>query len=429
MKFYLVGIKGTGMSALAQYLHDFNHDVIGSDVGDYYFTEEALIKKNILPLTFNISNLREDYIYIISHAYNDTNIEVQEIKKKGYEYYYYNEFIGKHLNKFTICISGTHGKTTTATFVRSMLNNDISYIIGDGSGGGKGLELLLEACEYKDHFLAYTPDILVITNIDYDHIDYFSSLDKVKKSFYKLASVSKKVIMNKDDFVFDLDNIITFGFNKTSDYVIEIILETEKGYVISLSHNNLKEVFFIKFLGIHMIYNFVAAIIVIKLLNKTPNVLSLELPKRRFERYNYGNTILIDDYAHHPCEISALLNTVKKTYPEYKINAIFEPHTYSRTLKLKKDFKKVFLKFDKVYFMNVFTSKREPFNIYKELLVKKIYRNFKNFEIQCINEISQDKKEIWIFLGAGNKTCQLLNTIKLSINQESNSTPEKMINV
>ena len=156
------------MSALACMLYDLGHEVIGSDVSKNFGFEEGLQKRNIKVLEFNDNNIKPEYVYIIGNAYKEDFIEVKEIKKHGYEYYYYHDFISK-LDGFHIAISGTHGKSTTTKMIVDMLSEEpISYIIGTGEGKGKKdyKYLIYEACEYQDHFLAYHPDILVINNIE-----------------------------------------------------------------------------------------------------------------------------------------------------------------------------------------------------------------------------------------------------------------------
>ena len=121
MKYYFVGIKGTGMSALAKLLKDQGNEVAGSDVVEHYFTEDSLIEKGITIKNFDENNINSDYFYIIGNAFNDENIEVKTIKINQYKYMYYHDFIGKMLNKKTIACCGTHGKTTTTSMLSYIL--------------------------------------------------------------------------------------------------------------------------------------------------------------------------------------------------------------------------------------------------------------------------------------------------------------------
>lgn len=414
MKYYLVGIKGTGMSSLAKLLKNENNEVIGSDTSEYYFTEDSLIELNINILPFSENNIKEEYFYIIGNAYNIDNVEVKAIIEKHYQFMYYHEFIGKKLNKKIIACSGTHGKTTTSYFITKFLNRECNYIIGDGEGGCYDNELLvLEACEYKDHFLSYNPEILIITNIELDHTDFYKNKKQLITSFQKIANNSKKILVNGDDKNIKKikhKNKLTYGFKKNNDIVIKILSTTSTCYYIQIKYDNN---YYIKvpFLGKHMIYNYVSAYIATLLLGKEPkNLNDLKLPKKRLSTFKYKNSIVIDDYAHHPTEIKALYETIKLTYKDYKINVIYQPHTYERTLYFKKKFKKVLSKFDNVYIMNVFTSKREKEDLKLQKKVNKYFNDFLKIENFDKNEIGESDA-VWIFLGAGRASDYIIEMV------------------
>ena len=240
MKYYLVGIKGTGMSALAKLLKDQGNEVVGSDVIEHYFTEDSLIEKGITIKNFDENNIDSDYFYIIGNAFNDENIEVKTIKINQYQYMYYHDFIGKMLNKKTIACCGTHGKTTTTYFLTRMLDKKCNYIIGDGDGKGYDNELLvLEACEYKKHFLSYHPELLIINNIELDHTDFYKSIKELINAFQLAANNSKIILANGDDKNVNKikhSNKITYGFKKNNDIVIKILSTTTKGYYIQVKY-------------------------------------------------------------------------------------------------------------------------------------------------------------------------------------------------
>lgn len=406
MKYYLVGLLGTGMVSLACLLKDLGNEVIGSDNNKEYFTLSKVKKKNITYQPFGFNKLSSDYVYIIGNAYTIENKEVKEIINNHYEYYYYHDFIGKKLSKEIIAVSGTHGKTTTSFFLTQLLNYETSYIIGDGSGGGyKDNNLLvLEACEYKNHFLSYHPSILIINNIELDHPDFFKNINEVIKSFQQLVNQSNFVIINGDDVnakKLKGKNILKVGKNLSNDIVFKILKTDLTGYMVNLSYCNNCYAFKVPFLGEHLVYDLVMAYVAILVIGETPYLKSLKLPNRRMTEYNYGHTIIIDDYAHHPTEIKALYESIHSKYREYKVNVIFQPHTYTRTLKLKKEFKKVLLLFNNVYLEKVFSSEREKNDIYLQKKIDKIFKNFKKFDLNVLNKIQKEKKEVWIFLGAG----------------------------
>ena len=391
MNYFLVGIKGTGMSALAMLLKDLGNNVVGSDENKEYFTDPLLKEKNIKWYPFG-SKLNNDYIYIISNAYDQTNIDVKSIIDNKFEYYYYHDFIGKKLKKDIIAISGTHGKTTTSTFLKEMLNNKTSFIIGDGSGGGtnKSNLLVLEACEYRDHFLSYKPNILVINNIEMDHPDYFKDINQMLNSYQRLVNQSDLVVVNYDDpnvKKLKFKAVLKVGTQKDADVKYHILDETKDKTKVQIIIGKTSYEISVPFVGKHLVYDYVMAYIICILLGEKPNVTNINLPHRRIEEYQYGNTILVDDYAHHPTEIKSLIETLKKKYPDYKINAVFQPHTYSRTLTLKKEFKEAFDLFDSIYLAKVFTSKRESENIYQQLKINKIFKNYRSFTPKILDLI------------------------------------------
>lgn len=416
MNYFLVGIKGTGMSALAMLLKDLGNNVVGSDENKEYFTDLLLKEKSIKWHPFG-SNLNNDYIYIISNAYDQTNIDVKSIIDNKFEYYYYHDFIGKKLKKDIIAISGTHGKTTTSTFLKEMLNNKTSFIIGDGSGGGtnKSNLLVLEACEYRDHFLSYKPNILVINNIEMDHPDYFKDINQMLNSYQRLVNQSDLVVVNYDDpnvKKLKFKAVLKVGTQKDADVKYHILDETKDKTKVQIIIGKTSYEISVPFVGKHLVYDYVMAYIICILLGEKPNVTNINLPNRRIEEYQYGNTILVDDYAHHPTEIKALIETLKKKYPDYKINAVFQPHTYSRTLTLKKEFKEAFDLFDSIYLAKVFTSKRESENVYQQLKINKIFKNYRSFTPKILDLIDKKKFELWIFLGAGTISKYIKELIK-----------------
>ena len=175
--YYFIGIKGTGMSALAVILKQLGNTVMGSDIDKHFFTEEELIKNNIPFYTYNEDNIKENYTIIKGASIKEDNAELIKAKELKLKIYEYNEMVGELTKDFkTICIAGCHGKTTTTNMMSlAFRNQGINYLIGDGTGYADrdNAFFALESCEYQRHFLAYHPYYAVITNIDLDHVDYF----------------------------------------------------------------------------------------------------------------------------------------------------------------------------------------------------------------------------------------------------------------
>ena len=419
MKYYLVGIKGTGMSALALCLKDMGEMVIGSDKDETYFTENKLNNNKIPIFKFNVNNINKykNYIFIISYAYNENNNEeVNEIIKKGYEYYYYSDFINMYFKNIKIGISGTHGKTTTATLTSNLLHNDdISSIIGDGSGKGSknSKYLIFEACEYKYHFINYDYDYLLINNIDYDHPDFYNNISEVIVAFKNASKKTKCLIVNNDDL--NARKIkhscrYTFGIKNKSYVTGTILKQDENGYRIKVNVKDKEFIFDLSFYGKHMIYNFLAAFTIYYLLHNkdkniekdvSNNIKKFVNAKRRMEEIILeNNNIIIDDYAHHPSEIQSTYDAVKQKYSNHDITIVFQPHTYTRTIYLNNEFKDVFND-KKTYIMNTFTS-REEYNNITESIVKEVFKEQEKYDIEKIKSILEKNNQVIIFMGAGN---------------------------
>lgn len=403
MKFFLVGIKGSGMSALASMLKDLGHEIIGSDKEEDFGFESGIKKQKITILPFDAKNITDEYTYIISNAYKDEHEEVKAIKSQGYKYYYYHDFIAS-LKGIHIAISGTHGKTTTTKMIVDLLKNEkIAYIIGDGTGGAvKDYKYLIyEACEYQDHFLSYKPDILVVNKVELDHPDYFNSISQVYSSFNKLTKQAQSVITKNNNTLIKRHNFITFG-SENSDYLIRVIEENSQGYILEINDEKME----IPFCGYHMIDNFVSAYIVLKKLGYhndfiKNNISNIILPKRRLEEEKFKNQLIVQDYAHHPTEIKAVYDSLRQKYPTIEMVVFFQPHTYTRTLALSSSFIKALDCFNQVYIFPTFSSAREKVDNKLQLQVDEIFKKYIN--VKNFDEISVDKKsKIYIFLGAGN---------------------------
>ena len=395
MKYFLVGIKGSGMSALACMLHDLGHIVMGIDYESDYDFNDGLKKRKIKVFNFNETNIEannhlnkadeEKCIYIISSAYDNNFIETKKIIELNKEYYYYHEFISM-LPGIHIAVSGTHGKTTTTKMLVDMLDEEeVSCIIG--SGYGKGVKdykyLIYEACEYKEHFLTYNPDYLIITNIDYDHPDYYDSLESVNNAFERLKIKSKFVI--------------------TKDLVNYQIIEKNKlGFKVLIEN----EIYNLPFYGEYMIDNFICVYQLLKILGYdsikiNKKIKNISLPTRRMQEHKVGEAIIIFDYAHHPTEISSVYQAIKHKYPDAFVTVFFEPHTYSRTIAYLDEFVKVLSMFDKVYIKDVFSSRREKKNQELQACIDEKFNCFLKYDKTILKKIDLNNQNIYVFLGAG----------------------------
>src|SRR5690625_4108734 len=271
VRYHFIGIKGTGMSALAQILFDSGLEVQGSDVDKYFFTQVELERKGIKILPFSSENIEEGQIIIAGNAFSDEHEEIKKAKELGLTFYKYHEFLGEWINQFTsIAVTGSHGKTSTTGLLAHVLEQSFptSYLIGDGTGKGQkdSTFFAFEACEYKRHFLQYKPDYAIITNVDFDHPDYFVDVDDVFDAFQQLASQVKKGIIacGEDDYLQQLKStvpVIYYGFSESNDFQESNIQEMDDGTQFDvLVRNTYYATFKIPMYGNHHILNALAVI-------------------------------------------------------------------------------------------------------------------------------------------------------------------------
>ncbi|MBE6137341.1 MAG: hypothetical protein E7176_02985 [Erysipelotrichaceae bacterium] len=401
MIFYLVGIKGSGMSALAKLLAQQGHIVRGVDIEDYVYTENNLTDCKVE--CFNKMSLKSYYFYIIGNAFINHSV-TKYIKLMRYYYIEYARFIAWYFKKYNfISVAGSHGKTTT-TKMLSTLYNSSSYLIGDGTGSGLDkFNFIIESCEYKNSFLNYNPNVCLILNIDYDHPDFFIKRDDYIEAFNKLALKSKIVVINGDDVnakKIIKKTYITYGLDKENDIVFSYIIDNGKMLVTILGR-----AFTIPFLGKHYAYDFVGAYLVCKLAGITDDEIDnrikmLELPKRRMDELTINDSVVIHDYAHHPTELKSVYESIKLKYPNKKIICIFQPHTISRTISLKSEFKSALKLFDSCYLLSIFTSIREGLNQTIENEVYEFWGYTCISKLDAIN-INLEPNTVYLYAGAG----------------------------
>ncbi len=345
-KIFMIGIKGSGMTPLATLLKKQGYDVVGSDVESHFFTEDFLKEHEIDYYLFNEFDFDSEYTVIVGNSFDDSFSEVVKAKKQNNKIFRYFEYLGElSKNKFSIAVTGTHGKTTTTTISKNIFEfaYDVDYLIGDGNGSGnENSELFIfEACEYKNHFHHYFPNYAIITNVDLDHLDFFTSQEMYNQSYLDFAkNVSNKLFVCGDDkTAYEIfknhDNVFFYGFQKHSDYLIKDVCYSKSGCKFKIKHREQEFGFDVPIFGKHNVLNFTAAIACaldygmdISIVNDLYK--DVDLPKRRFEEHIYENQIIIDDYAHHPDELEAFLDSVFQKYPDKKVVAVFEPHTVSR---------------------------------------------------------------------------------------------------
>jgi len=363
------------MSALAQILHDIGYEVQGSDVEKRFFTQQALEDAGIKILPFNRENIHPGLTVIAGNAFPDTHEEIDEAMKRGIPVIRYHKFLGEFLKNFTsVAVTGAHGKTSTTGLLAHVMHEikPTSYLIGDGTGKGvPGAEyFVFEACEYRRHFLSYHPDYAIMTNIDFDHPDYYANIDDVFSAFQEMAlQVKKGIIAYGDDEQLQKIQakvpVVFYGFEEGNDFQARNIVTEPQGTKFDVVvRNNFYGTFEIPSFGNHNVLNALGVIALCQYEGIEKEAVETHLKtfhgvKRRFTEKEIGTQIIIDDYAHHPTEIKATIDAARKKYPERELVAVFQPHTFSRTQAFLTEFAESLNLADRVFLCDIFGSARE----------------------------------------------------------------------
>lgn len=414
--YHFVGIKGAGMSALAQIMKQLGYEVQGSDVEEHFFTEEGLNELEIKILPYSESNIVENMKIIRGASIKDEHEEIKKAEELNLKIYSYNEMVGRLTEKFkTICVAGCHGKTTTTSMLSHVLKETkgTNYLIGDGTGYAdiNHEYFVLESCEYKRHFLAYNPYYAIITNIDMDHVDYFKNMDDVIDAYREYANKAEKLIIacGDDPYTHSLDvikPIFFYGLSEDSDIRAMNVEYKQTGTSFEVEvEGNYYGFFDLPIYGKHQLLDALAVIAVcyyerLEAKEVASVFKKFQGAKRRFTEKVVNESIIIDDYAHHPNEVNATINAIKQKYTGKKIISIFQPHTFSRTKEFKEDFVKVFSKVDKAYFLEIHPS-RENKEDYPDISSKIIVDELENAEMISLYEVNKLKEyegNVFVFM-------------------------------
>ena len=419
--FHFIGIKGAGMSALALMLHQMGHTVQGSDVEKYYFTQRGLEQAGITILPFSEENLTGDQILIAGNAFKpENNVEIAYADAQGYTYQRYHEFLGEFMRDFvSMGVAGAHGKTSTTGILSHVLSNitDTSYLIGDGTGrGSKGAKyFVFESDEYERHFMPYHPEYSIITNIDFDHPDYFTGLEDVFNAFNDYAKqISKALFIYGEDpelrRITAKAPIYYYGFEEEgNDFVASDLLRSTTGSTFSV-HFRGEDLgqFQIPSFGRHNIMNATAVVGLLYIAGFDLDLVREHLKtfggvKRRFTEKIVNNTVIIDDFAQHPTEIIATLDAARQKYPSKEIVAVFQPHTFTRTIALLDEFADALNQADAVYLAQIYGSAREVDHgdVKVEDLEAKIIKKSGVITAENVSPLLDHDNAVYVFMGAG----------------------------
>ncbi|MCL6443478.1 MAG: UDP-N-acetylmuramate--L-alanine ligase [Alicyclobacillus sp.] len=416
MKYHLIGIKGSGMSALAQLLSDWGETVQGSDVEKRFFTQEKLEQRGIPIYSFGQGPLEGIDICVSSTAFL-THPEADNARELGAHVCFYQEALGKLIDPYdSIAVSGSHGKTTTTTLIAHVLRKlqPINMVIGDGTGEGHrdAKWFVLEACEYRRHFLAYQPSYAVITNIDFDHPDYFVDINDVFDAFQQFAAQTTRcVVVNGDDVQsrrIRAKKLRTFGFSASNDVFatnIQSLGLDGSGFTVVMDGVP-SDGWLVPMHGQHNILNALACVAVLTEAGVPIEVIRDGLrdvvgAKRRFTETRIRDLILVDDYAHHPSEVRATIQAARDKYPHRRLVSVFQPHTYSRIGAFGEQFAEELRASDEVYICKVFGSQRERDGAYSENHLLERIEGAKLLEDIQLEALADAHDSVILFMGAG----------------------------
>ncbi len=415
-KIHFIGIGGIGMSGLARLLKYEGKEVSGSDVIETENTQK-LIEEDI-PVVYeqkkeNIQTEPPFDLVIYTEAIHQDNPELQAAKDAGIPTMNYFEALGEMANEYyVIAVAGTHGKTTTTAMLTDILEEasfDPTAIIGalrtkTGSNfrPGKSKYFIVEACEYKRDFLTLEPDMLIITNIEHEHVDYYKNLSDVQDAFRELA---QKVPEEGD--------IIALTSDKNTAPVLKGVKAKVHDYKAAIFQN-----FSLTQPGLYNRMNAAAAFTAALTLGVSENVARDALEnfagtQRRFEyKGKINGACIYDDYAHHPTEIEATISGARELYPEKKLTVVFQSHTYSRTDELFDAFVNALIKADSVFLLPIYAAREEnksgvSAEKLAEAIVKKggVAKYFHTFEGVTVEfKESVNENDVVIIMGAGDVT-------------------------
>lgn len=431
-RIHFIGIGGSGMCPLAEILHTKGYEITGSD------NNETDTLKRVRALGIKVymgqraENIEGAELIVYTAAIMADNPELIAAKESGIPTFERSKLLGAISRKFSTCvgISGTHGKTTTTSMLTQLLieaGMNPNAVIGGklpltGTNGITGSSdiFVCESCEFSNTFLQLSPSCSVILNIDNDHLEFFKTMENLKKSFTEFANLSSTVIYNGDDentldAVKNVDSdktFVTFGLNKSNDWHADNIEFVDGAFAKFDIYNRDRFIGNVT-LGVpgeHNIYNALAVFASLDYLGAdmslaVKNISHFKGAGRRFEELaDIGGIKVIDDYAHHPTELEATLKTAKKQ-TKGRVIAVFQPFTFSRTYKLMDDFARVLKIADKVIMTEIMGSReKNTYNVYTADLAKKIegsewYNTFD--EVAKAAERFAQPGDIIITLGCG----------------------------
>ena len=435
--FYLIGIGGAGMMGIAELLHNLGFTVHGSDIVDSSSVRRLRELKINICIGHDSSKIKPNDIIIYSNAIKSNNVEIKYARKNGMTILTRMEILSELMRlKYGISITGSHGKTTTTSLLSHILhdnNLDPTYLIGGMLKTddphvklGNSNYLITETDESDPNFTILKPHLVVLTNLDSEHLenygDSFENLKKSMQNFINSIPFYGQAFINGDDLnsinickKINRD-IFTFGLKKHNNLYAKNIILYDKKMKFKLIYNNQVYSLATNLIGNHNVYNILAAISVclhldIKITKIIQSVATFFGVSRRLDIHsdiiiNKKTIIAVDDYGHHPTEIKSTIETIKKIYPKKNIIMVFQPHRYSRTKSSWSYLVKVLNSINNIILLPTYSAgeKKTIYDskfLYKKLTIKnKIYVKTIEEVIELL-KLKIDTKSVLLLQGAG----------------------------
>jgi UDP-N-acetylmuramate--alanine ligase len=427
---YFIGIGGIGMSALARYFNTQGVFVSGYDKTPTSLTDD--LQKEGIQIHFedDINKIdKSATVVVYTPAIPASHSELNFCKENGYNVVKRSDVLNWITeNAFTIAIAGTHGKTTTTSMTAHILRHTEfgcnAFLGGIATNYNTNFwsheknVVVVEADEYDRSFLKLAPNIAVVTAVDPDHLDIYGTAEEVLKAFGQFTDKIKNggTLIQKMGTEFNIDasnkSIFTYGFNKdNASYHTANLKVIDGSYIFDIIHpKGIMQDVVLNMGGLHNIENATAAIAIALTLEIDENkikaaVASFKGVRRRFEyKVKTANKVLIDDYAHHPEELNALISGVRSLYPNEKMVLIFQPHLYSRTQDQANGFMEVLDKADEVILLPIYPARELPIEgVSSEMLLNgmKISNKKVLSKDQLIEWAKQTNDKLIVMAGAG----------------------------
>lgn len=435
---YMIGIGGIGMSALAKYFRQKSKKVAGYDRTPSSITRDLECRGISIHYEDSVAEIPETFldknntIVIYTPAIPPDHGELTYFLKNEFKVFKRSEILGAITEQYdSICVAGTHGKTTVTTMITWLLHKSSIPCISFMGGISKNFNdnflfnenpqfVIAEADEFDRSFLKLHPNIAVITSVDSDHLDVYKNYTAIKESFLsfvKLLPENGKLII-KYDALHILNHtshnfsIYTYSLdNKNSDYYAKNIKKVDDSYTFDIvTPNTIIKGLSLSHPGLLNVENAVAAIAVATQLGLSErdikeNLKEFKGSQRRFDViFKNKNIIYIDDYAHHPKELETFISSVRDLYPGKKISGIFQPHLYSRTRDFADEFAESLSKLDQLILLDIYPAREEPIpGITSEIIFNKVKLKEKVLlsKNELMNYLNSIKTDILLTMGAG----------------------------